>query len=567
MNLTYYSKFYAENKELAPLCLWYDKSTHTWGIMNKIAAYLSEHIVGDITGAKHVRSRFSRDASVLEITPDLVMFPRVTNDIRKAARFAWQLAEKGHVLPLTMRGDGTDTTGGAIGSGLVIVTSTYLDNIIQLNAKDKLVHVQPGVRLKTLLDTLSWQSSTIPAFVDNPRGTVGGALGKNIGSRYTGRNGLAGDAVERLEVVLANGDLIETGPVSKRDVSKKIGLQTFEGEIYRKLDALLEDNAELISSQLDPEARDNGGYAQIARIKDEHGNYNLTPLFLGTQGTLGIISEVVLRTELINPVRAALIAYLPDKSTGRDAAEALKSLQPAALETLDAELFAAAVKAGRMYSIAFEPKDGGCVVYAEFDDVHDRKREKKLKKALKKLEDWQARSISTLDQPVEAIEAMRHVAQSLGVMDHGRETFVPLLDGASVPSERFEAFRGALYDLAAKHHMELPLIRRILDDTFSLKPLLDLGKVADKQKVFKLTQDFAKLVTDHGGVFIAEGAEGRLKSNALRATTDDEVVRLYDEIRAIFDPYGTLNPSVKQSVQAKELVSALTSSYDAAINL
>jgi hypothetical protein len=62
--------------------------------MSKIAKYLNEHIMGEITGAKAVRERFSRDRSVLTIKPELVMFPRVTNDLRKAARFSWQLAEK-----------------------------------------------------------------------------------------------------------------------------------------------------------------------------------------------------------------------------------------------------------------------------------------------------------------------------------------------------------------------------------------------------------------------------------------------------------------------------------------
>jgi FAD/FMN-containing dehydrogenase len=98
--------------------------------MSKIAKYLNEHILGEITGAKAVRERFSRDRSVLTIKPELVMFPRVTNDIRKAARFSWQLAEKGHVLPLTIRGAGSDETGAAIGKGLIINTTAHLNRNI-----------------------------------------------------------------------------------------------------------------------------------------------------------------------------------------------------------------------------------------------------------------------------------------------------------------------------------------------------------------------------------------------------------------------------------------------------
>jgi len=125
-------------------------------MMSKIAQYLNEHILGEVTSSKAVRQRFSRDASILTITPELVMFPRVTNDIRKAARFSWQLAEKGHVLPITTRGGGSDQTGAAIGRGIIVNTTAHLNNVIHLGLKDKdrFVHVQPGVNFKSLNDII-----------------------------------------------------------------------------------------------------------------------------------------------------------------------------------------------------------------------------------------------------------------------------------------------------------------------------------------------------------------------------------------------------------------------------
>src|SRR6218665_3520152 len=118
--------------------------------MNKIAAYLNEHLLGEVSGAKSLRKAFSTDASVLAIAPEIIAFPRVTNDIRKIARFTWQLAEKGHVVPITVRGFGGDTTGAAIGRGILIDTTKHLNSIVQIAVKDKLAHVQAGTSLDTI---------------------------------------------------------------------------------------------------------------------------------------------------------------------------------------------------------------------------------------------------------------------------------------------------------------------------------------------------------------------------------------------------------------------------------
>jgi len=106
--------------------------------MSKVAAYLQEHILGEVSTNPAILAAFSHDMSVLEITPEMVVYPRVTNDIRKIARFTWQLAEKGHVLPLTVRGNGTDETGGAIGKGIIVTMPAHMNRIFEFDPKQKI---------------------------------------------------------------------------------------------------------------------------------------------------------------------------------------------------------------------------------------------------------------------------------------------------------------------------------------------------------------------------------------------------------------------------------------------
>lgn len=537
-------------------------------MMSKIAQYLNEHILGEVTSSKAVRQRFSRDASILTITPELVMFPRVTNDIRKAARFSWQLAEKGHVLPITVRGGGSDQTGAAIGKGLVISTTAHLDNIIHLGLKDKdrFVHVQPGVTFKTLNDVLSWHGLHVPSYPESAAySTIGGAVANNAGGALSGKSGLVGDYVTRLEVVLANGDLIETTRLNKRDFNTKKGLQTFEGEIYRKLDGLIEDNQDLINNRLTGNERDNTGYGRLSQVKKRDGSFDLTPLFIGSQGTLGIVSEIVLKTEFMSKDKTILVAVVENSDIAHDAADSLRSLDPAMLEIFDGELFNTAKARGKKYPF-FNVTDSevtvGAVIYAQFNDFSDSVRSRKLKKAIKALSKHNASVVTSVDHSVEELSAVREVMSSTFVSEADSDSFPPLIDGAHVPSNRHDDFVAAVAELAKKHHLKLPLRTRVLDGVVFARAALQLDKVGDKQKIFKVISEYSQIVEKHGGTFIAESGEGRVKANTAFALLSDEEKELHAQVRTAFDPFGTLNPGVKQPSDIKDLVEALRSSYD-----
>src|ERR1700754_2035204 len=132
--------------------------------MNKVASYLQGHISGEVLISDAARDFFSTDASVLEVKPNLIVYPRSTNDVRKVARFAWQLAEKGHKLPITARGSGTDQTGAAIGSGMLMVFPAHMSRILEIDTKSRMVRLQPGVNFKSLQETLHTHGLFLPPY-------------------------------------------------------------------------------------------------------------------------------------------------------------------------------------------------------------------------------------------------------------------------------------------------------------------------------------------------------------------------------------------------------------------
>lgn len=527
--------------------------------MNKIATYLNEHLLGEASSSKAMRRRMSRDNSILTMTPEIVVFPRVTNDIRKVARFTWQLAEKGHPMGVTARGFGADTTGAAIGKGVIVDTTTHLDSIITLASKDRLIHVQPGVSLRTVTEALRWQGLSLPGVPDDScHSTVGGVVASNAGAGLQ----TVSDVVDKLEIVLANGDVIETGRVSRHDVSKKLGLQTFEGEIYRKLSGLIEDNEELLNQMAKDMTRDNTGYRGIASVRQKDGSMDLTPLFIGSQGTLGIISEIVLKTEFYSQDATAAVIMTTGTEQARDIADRLTELSPSQLLTLDGELVNRAHSYGKIFGVLGTEEVAGTVVYVEFSDFSDRARAHKLKKLRKLIQKWGIGMVDSANRDLAEFHQLRDAAEATRRMADDDKVTLPVIDGAFVPFDRREEFANLVTELADKQHIEMPMKVNMLTGTMDVYPQLKLDVVSDKQKIFRLMSAYAELVHRCNGAFVSDGAEGRLKANAAWSVLDDNEVALFEAIRAIFDPFGTMNPGVKQKNDVRTLVASLRTSYD-----
>lgn len=528
--------------------------------MNKIASYLNQHLLGYVTASELVREHFSTDASPLKYTPELIAYPKNTNDIRKIAKFVWQLADKNHVLPITARGGGSDKTGAAIGSGIVMALAGHMNNLFEIDDKQKLIRLQPGASLKSVNDALRVKGLSIPSLAGAPLGaTIGGAVANNRRGPLAGKYGPIYKWTHQLEVVLASGEVLQTGRISKRELNKRKGLATFEGEIYRKIDGIIADNKQLIDEQISGDHLDRRGYGSIAEVIRKDGSFDLTPLFVGSQGTLGIVSEMIMKADFVSTSSSVMAVKFASLDEARDAVEQLVKTAPAFVELYSGELIAQFKQRG-MASETVEqlnPGKTGVLLLIGYDEFSSRARDRKLKQANRIMKDLSAVVVAGNGDDAGKLLAVRDTIVAALVPENSREVALPLFDGVYVPLERLDAFATSVAELARKHRVNLPLYGSALEGIYSTRPVLQLSKVGDKQKVFKLTDEYEKLVVAHGGHFVAEGGEGRFKATISYRSLDDRVQDLYLEIKSIFDPYGLLNPGVKQPGDLKDLVSHL----------
>jgi FAD/FMN-containing dehydrogenase len=510
------------------------------------------------------RKYFATDGSIFSLVPNLVVYPRNENDVRKTARFSWQLAERGRIIPITARGSGTDQSGAALGSGIMMAFPAHMNRIVELDPKNGVVVVEPGLNYGRLQQTLHTHERFLPPFpASYEYSTIGGAVANNAAGEKSLKYGATRGYVKSLRAVLANGEVIETYRLSKRELSKKLGLSTFEGEIYRALDALLEENREHVA-KLDLSVTKNAAGYALADIKRADGSFDLTPLFVGSQGTLGIVTEISMETEVYNPTKDLFMAEFDSVEQAQATILALRDLPhlPSAIEMVDGQLLELVdrLNPNLLKGIINKPF-AKVVLLVEFDDL-DRLRKKLVKKAEKIL----AQHVSAVTHEHEAaamdrLWKIRHASASVTAHSEGHLKAVPIIDDGVVPPEKLQEYLTRVYQLFAREQLQVAVWGHAGDGNLHLQPFLDLSQIGDRQKAFRLIDEYYRLVVSLGGSTSGQSGDGRLRAPYLPLVYGPEVYELFSKVKQMFDPYGTLNPGVKVGVALEDIKPLVRSDY------
>lgn len=532
--------------------------------MSKVAEYLRQHIVGEVLTTPSVRDYFSTDGSVFQVTPQVVVYPRSTDDIRKIARFSWQLAERGKAVPITARGAGSDQSGAALGEGIILVFPAHLNKLLELDTKKNLARVQPGINYRNFQDTIKTHGRFLPPYPSSiDYCTIGGAVANNTAGERTVKYGATREFVRSLQVVLANGELIQTERLSKRELNHKKGLSTFEGEIYRQLDGLITDNWELIQSSHKDVSKNSAGY-DLVDVKQADGSFDLTPLVVGSQGTLGVVSEIDLSIVSNNMNRTLTVAGFSSIQDASSVVGDILKLAPATVEMVDSHLLEFIEKhfPNQLRGL-LEPPFPQILLLIEFDDLGKSLQAKKTKKLVKILSKITQDFQTTTDYDErDELWKIRHSAAAVVAHSEGTKKALPIVEDGIVPQEKFSEFIHNIYALFAKYNLEVAVWGHAGNANVHLQPFLDLAKLGDRQKVFKIMDEYYQMVIDLGGSTAAEHNDGRLRAPYLTQLYGEELYKLFEAVKQIFDPHNILNPGVKIGVTKEDQLRELRREYN-----
>ncbi len=527
---------------------------------------LARVIKGDVVDDAGTRKTYSRDTSIFERTPEVVVFPRSTADVSAVVSYAHEAAQRGESVSIAARSAGTDMTGGPLTRSISLVFTKYMNRMLEVG--DDFAIAEPGMYYRDFeKETLAKNGKLLPSYpASRQLCAIGGIVANNSGGELTLKYGKTNRYIRELEVVLSDGTTTSMRPLHGGELSEKMAEQTLEGSIYRDVHALLEHNRRAIASARPTVTKNSAGYALWDVIDEAKGTFDLTQLIAGSQGTLGIVTKAKIGLVKPNEHRAMLIVFLTDIHILPEIVRRVLALTPESFESYDDQTFKLAVRFipqilkhfGILQmirlGIAFIPElwlvlTGGVpklVLMAEF-------AESTADEAIEKAR--QARN--TLDGLAVRTKLARSEAQAAKYWTIRRESFAllrknlkglyaaPFIDDIVVHPDNYPLFLPELNALLDQHHLLYTIAGHIGDANFHIIPLMDLSKPDQRQEIIDLQPKVYEIVAKYKGSITGEHNDGIIRTPYLSIMYGEKMCQLFAEIKHIFDPLNVLNPGKK----------------------
>lgn len=522
---------------------------------------------GEVSNDTGERKAASRDTSLFMRMPELVVHPQDAADVSAMVKEIHRAREAGAAVSVAARSGGTDMTGGPLTTSVVVSFTKHMNHIGEVG--DDFAVTEPGVYYRDFEKETLKKNLILPSYpASRSIAAMGGIVANNSGGERTLKYGQTERYVEELDVVLSDGSQTTFKALTPNELEGKKKLQTLEGDIYRRMDALITKNAALIEQHRPKVSKNSAGFG-LWRVRDEKTNtFNLAKLICGSQGTLALWTKAKLKLVKPKERRAMLVVFLYELDILPEIVKRVLTQEPESFESYDDHTFTLAVKflpgmlsqmgfakAVRL-GINFIPEaamvaTGGVpkmILMAEFaeDTIEEAdRRATAAKEALAGLH-VQAK-IEKDEKESEKYWIVRRESFALLRKNvHGLYA-APFIDDFVVPPSSYPEFLPKLNALLDeyKSHFIYTIAGHIGNGNFHIIPLMDLSKEENRQVILDLAPKVYELVISEGGTTTGEHNDGIIRTPYLPMLFGPEMVSLFAETKEIFDPLNILNPGKK----------------------
>jgi FAD/FMN-containing dehydrogenase/Fe-S oxidoreductase len=497
---------------------------------------------GEVRFDKVSRALYSTDASVYQIEPLGVVIPKSREDIIRVVQICGRLK-----CPLTMRGGGTSQAGQAIGEGLQVDLSKYYNQVLELNAAERWVRVQPGIVLDELNTSLKPHHLRFaPDISTASRATIGGMMANNSSGARSVLYGKTIDHVIEQDVVLSDGSVTAFRALSPEELERISQGDSLEAECYRTMQRVAQACAEEVQKRFPKVLRRVGGY-NLDEFTCPGSPFNLAKLMVGSEGTLGVVLEAKLNLVPLPTVKSVMTIQFRETLDALAAAPFILQHRPSAVEVMDSFILDHTRLSATLDQIrnSFVAGNPGALLCVEFYDETAGALQARME-ALE--QDLRARSFGyhfhkATDPDEQArIWSLREAALGLSMAMKGDAKSHSFVEDTAVSPERLRDYIERFFGILRKYDTTAGIYAHASVGCLHVRPVVNLKTEQGVREFESIANDVADLVLEFGGALSGEHGDGLVRSPFLRKMFGPKLYEAFREIKQTFDPPGIFNP-------------------------
>ncbi len=534
--------------------------------MESLKTQIESIVKGRVRNDEQTLQEYSHDASMFELRPEIVVSPRDVSDVKKLVDYTISNKTDENNLSLVVRSGGTCMSGGAIGQSIVMDFAEHFNSIESVDPQTAVT--QPGVFYRDFEKETLKHDALMPSYpASRDLCTVGGMVANNAGGEKSLEFGKTDQYVKELNVVLADGNEYTIKPLSKSELESKMAQGDYEGDLYKQIYELIEANYETIQAARPKVSKDSTGYHLWDVWNRETGIFDLTKLFTGSQGTLGIITNIKFKL-VPNPKHSGtLVVFLRKIDNLGELINKVLTHKPATFEGFDNYTLMLSFK---LFFYFHRTLGWGGLIKLGFQLLPDAfKLMRGIPKMVLLIE-------FNGDTPEEVKEKVHNMRLALAPFGHDalfeeneteakarkywimrRESFnllrktvrdkhtAPFMDDLVVPPEVLPKFLPEIRSIINKYDLLATVAGHMGDGNFHIIPLMNIEKESEKAKLEPAMREINDLVLKYGGSLSGEHNDGMIRGPWLKDMYGEEVLGHFKKVKEIFDPNNIFNPHKK----------------------
>ena len=526
---------------------------------------LAKIFKGEIDTSDETREFYSHDASLFELRPEVVAFPKDSQDIQEVVKFVTANKAAHPELSITPRTRGTDMSGGAVNESIILDVSKHMTELHEVTPDS--AHVQPGMMYKDFeVETLK-RGSLLPSYpASRDLAGLGGMVSNNSGGEKSLEYGKTDNFVTELKVVLSDGNEYTLKPLNRDELNAKMEQDDFEGNLYRRTFELLDQHYDEIQAAAPKVSKDSTGYHLWNVWNRETGVFDLTKLFVGAQGTLGIVTDIKLRLVPKAPHSGTLVCYMHKMDNLGDVIPAVLAHKPATFESFDDNtlwlsfkfffLFITRLGLWTWIKTALQLLPDGLMILRgvpklilliEFTGATPEEVKTKIHNARLDLKRFGFTYMEEDETEAKSRKfwLMRRESFNLLRKKIKDKHTAPFIDDFVVPPQHLTEFLPQLAQIIKKYELFATIAGHMGDGNFHVIPLMKIEDPKERAKFEPAMKEVNTLVIQYGGSVSGEHNDGLIRGPWLEQMYSPSVLGYMKEIKHLYDPQNIFNPHKK----------------------